>query len=103
MVKKNFAEGIEAVLGGGSFQLTPKKRVFPNKNESNKRSEERTSIIMESGLLEKLRAIVYWERTTLKIEIEKAIELYLNSKEGLIVDQALKHFRTKKPSGKIKG
>lgn len=103
MAKKNFAEGIEAVLGGGTSQLTPKKRVSPIENESNKNPKERTSITMESSLLEKLRAIVYWERTTLKIEIERAIELYLNSKESLVVDQALKHFRARKPSGKIKG
>lgn len=103
MVKKNFAKGIDAILGDGLAQMTDKRKALPIENPSYKRSEERTSIIMDSELLEKLRAIVYWDRTTIKIEVEKAIKLYLNSKEDLIVDQAVKHFRASKPNGKIKG
>ena len=63
----------------------------------------KTSINMDADLLEKFRALVFWERSTLKIEVERAIELYISSKGNEMLDQALEHFRIKRPSGKIKG
>lgn len=100
MAKKNFAEGIDAVLGGSQKQ-TPRK-IFEKKIDE-KEPEVKTSINMKANLLEKLRAMVFWERSTLKIELENAIELYLNSKGKDEVQKALEHFRNRKPNGKIKG
>jgi len=103
MVRKNFAEGIEAVLGGGKTQVKPKNISLKNEKKEEKIAEVKTSINMDPILLEKLRALVFWERSTLKIELEEAIELYIRAKGKDTLDQALKHFRRKKPSGKIKG
>lgn len=102
MVKKNFAQGIEAILGEEKIEIERKPKHSPNGKQFPQKLEERTSIIMDAELLEKLRAIVYWDRTTIKTEIENAIQSYLDAKEDGIVDQAVKHFREKKPSGKIK-
>lgn len=103
MARKNFAEGIDAILGGRSTQVKPKKESIQIEKKIIKALEVKTSVNMDADILEKLRALVFWERSTLKIELENAIELYLNSKGSQTIDQALEHFRDKKPSGKIKG
>ena len=103
MARKNFAEGIEAVLGGRRPQTTIKQQPIQTGKKPVKPLEVKTSINMDADLLEKLRALVFWERSTLKIELENAIELYIHSKGDKALDQALEHFRDKKPNGKIKG
>lgn len=103
MAKKNFAAGIDAVLGGGRFPSKTKKEIMRSEKKAIPQEEIKTSINMNASLLEKLRAIVYWERTTLKVELENAIELYLIGKGDSAIENALKQFREKKPSGKIKG
>ena len=40
MVKKNFAKGIDAILGDGLAQMTDKRKALPIENPSYKRSEE---------------------------------------------------------------
>ena len=103
MARKNFAEGIDAVLGGGSTQVKPKIESIQAERKPVKAPDVKTSVYMDADLLEKFRALAFWERYTLKIELEKAVELYINSKGNEMLDQALEHFRKKKPSGKIKG
>jgi len=103
MAKKNFAEGIDAVLGGSPKPINKQapRKIFEKKALDE--PEVKTSINMKADLLEKLRAMVFWERSTLKIELESAIELYLSSKDEGEVHEALEHFRSRKPNGKIKG
>lgn len=101
MVRKNFAEGIDAVLGGGRSTIKPKIEKIISKDKST--PEVKTSINMGADLLEKFRALVFWERSTLKIEMERAVELYITSKGSKMLEQALEQFRKQKPNGKIKG
>ncbi|NGX51413.1 MAG: hypothetical protein K1060chlam2_01279 [Chlamydiae bacterium] len=92
MAKKNFSAGIDAVLGN---RISPTQR--PKKLETVEDIlEERTSIMLQSELLERLRAMAFWERSTIKTEVENAIKRYLNEKGDTIVEKALKHFREKK-------
>ena len=99
MAKKNFIKGIDAILGD-SLSGIKQREVLNSVEEKEEEQEERTSVILKSSLLEKLRAMAYWERSTLKIEIKIAIEHYLNMKDPSTVDQALKHFREKNPAKK---
>ncbi|MCH2218393.1 MAG: hypothetical protein MK076_10050 [Flavobacteriales bacterium] len=103
MAKKNFAEGIDAVLGGERLSYKTKKESMRIEKKAIIQEEIKTSINMNANLLEKLRAVVYWERTTLKVELENAIKLYLSTKGDSAIENALEQFREKKPSGKIKG
>jgi len=97
VAKKNFIRGIDAILGGPVSGIKQRESLTSIEGGKKEQEEERTSVILKSSLLEKLRAIAYWERSTLKIEIKNAIEHYLNMKDPSIVDQALERFREKNP------
>ena len=90
MSKKSFADGIDAVLGG-SKPSSEKKASSPSKEREH--SAQRTSIYLNSDLLEKLKAIAFWERSLIKLEIEAAIDQYISSKDPEIVEKALRCFR----------
>jgi len=91
MSRKNFTEGIDAVLGGRISSQDKKQASHPSTNKS-----ERTSVVLSSELIEKLRAIAFWERSTIKIEMENAIKCYLEEKKSEVVEKALHEFREKK-------
>lgn len=90
MSKKSFADGIDAVLGG--CKPSSEKKSFPSSTER-ARSEQRTSIYLDADLLEKLKAIAFWERSLIKLEIEAAIDQYINSKDPEMIEKALQCFR----------
>ncbi len=105
MGKKSFVEGIDAVLKEtsarrSSFDNDQIKKPVTEEDyktpKSQKRKQERTSVIVSDDVLEKLKAIVFWERSTLKREVENAIIHYLSSMDSKRVEDAVVNYRKSK-------
>jgi len=87
MSKKNFSGGLNSLLGGKgeTQQETPQKppvkagRGRPKKEENEKGT--RATLIIKNDNLEKLKAIAYWERITIKQVVNEALENYIKKYE----------------------
>lgn len=67
MSKKNFTGGLESLLG--EYNNKPKKQskeITKSSPEGTKDKETRATFIVKEDLLEKLKAIAYWERKLIK-------------------------------------
>ncbi len=75
MAKKNFKNGIDEILGA------PEQHK-PTKNISNEENAiARTTIVTKLCQINKLKAIAFWDRKTLKDVIDDAISIYLTDYE----------------------
>ena len=87
MSKKNFTGGLSTVLGESSKSKSrssekvvrgrPKTnfKTITNKAQvGTKEGEIRATFIVREDLLEKLKAIAYWDRTLIKEVVDKALE-----------------------------
>jgi hypothetical protein len=83
MVKKNFGQGIDAILNN------PKT----NQKKKEKSKLVRTTLLISKELLEQIRAIAYWERTTLKHFIEKSFNNSLSQVDKRTMDEALQEYK----------
>lgn len=83
MSKKNFKGGLDTLLGEAGY--TPKKKEPKIAQKSTKQglpdNEIRATFIVEEGALEKLKAIAYWDRLTIKEVVQEALGSYLESYE----------------------
>ncbi len=87
MSKKNFKGGLSSLLG----ETTTKSKVKPTANkigrpqtqfkeitkssqEGTKENETRATFIVNEDLLEKLKAVAYWDRVMIKDVINTALE-----------------------------
>ena len=87
MSKKNFKGGLSSLLG----ETTTKSKVKPTPNkigrpqtqfkeitkssqEGTKENETRATFIVNEDLLEKLKAVAYWDRVMIKDVINTALE-----------------------------
>lgn len=97
MAKKSFSKGIDAIFGDSFNQeeiQSPKKEFEKEELESSEKGiETRTTIVLEEDLMEKLKAVAFWERLKFKDVVKNAINLYLGSKEEKTIDEALNNFR----------
>ena len=79
MSKKGFTEGVDILIGGKveTRQETPIKsgRGRPKKEENEKGT--RATLIIKNDNLEKLKAIAYWDRITIKLIVNEALENYI--------------------------
>lgn len=87
MSKKNFKPGLEiksslgSVISGNS-SLKPKvgrpktqtKEITKSSQEGTKENEVRATFIVNEEILEKLKAIAYWERELIKEVVNRALE-----------------------------
>jgi hypothetical protein len=97
MSKKNFTGGLSSLLGENNKEdKSPKvgrpktqfKEITKSSQEGTKENETRATFIVNEELLDKLKAIAYWDRVLIKEVINTALQ-----------DAVAKH---EKKSGEIK-
>jgi hypothetical protein len=97
MSKKNFTGGLSSLLGENNKEdKAPKvgrpktqfKEITKSSQEGTKENETRATFIVNEELLDKLKAIAYWDRVLIKEVINTALQ-----------DAVAKH---EKKSGEIK-
>jgi hypothetical protein len=80
MSKKNFSGGLSSLLGESAEAEMPTIKEKANRiitktsQEGTKENETRATFIVNEELLEKVKAVAYWERMLLKDVINSAIE-----------------------------
>jgi len=94
MSKKNFSKGLGSLLGetnNGPIEesieqeevkpkakvgrpVTQTKEVTKSSQEGTKENETRATFIVNEDLLDKLKAIAYWERTLIKEVVNNALQ-----------------------------
>jgi hypothetical protein len=94
MSKKNFTGGLNSLLGDQPDKpkrgrpVTQTKEITKSSQEGTKENETRATFIVNEELLDKLKAIAYWDRVLIKDVINTALQ-----------DAVAKH---EKKSGEIK-
>ena len=80
MIKKNFKGGLNSLLGDQAEKpkkgrpVTQTKEITKSSQEGTKENETRATFIVNEELLEKLKAVAYWERRMIKEVIASALE-----------------------------
>lgn len=80
MSKKNFTGGLNSLLGDlpekpkKGRPVTQTKEITKSSQEGTKENETRATFIVNEELLEKLKAVAYWERRMIKQVIASALE-----------------------------
>ena len=80
MSKKNFTGGLSSLLGDQPEKpkkgrpVTQTKEITKSSQEGTKENETRATFIVNEELLEKLKAVAYWERRMIKEVIASALE-----------------------------
>ena len=80
MSKKNFTGGLSSLLGDQPDKpkrgrpKTQTKKVSSSSEEGTKENETRATFIVNEELLEKLKAMAYWDRTLIKDVINTALQ-----------------------------
>ena len=82
MSKKNFTGGLSSLLGDQTKSKTPKrgrpvtqtKVITKSSQEGTKENETRATFIVNEELLDKLKAIAYWDRVLIKDVINNALQ-----------------------------
>lgn len=80
MSKKSFTGGLSSLLG--EQEKRPKigrpktvfKEITKSSQEGTKENETRATFIVDEGLLEKLKAIAYWDRILIKEVVSGALQ-----------------------------
>jgi hypothetical protein len=79
MSKKNFTGGLSSLLGDQPDQpkrgrpATQTKEVTKSSQEGTKENETRATFIVNEALLDKLKAIAYWDRVLIKDVVNTAL------------------------------
>ena len=92
MSKKNFSGGLNSLLGDqpkkskAGRPVTQTKEITKSSQEGTKENETRATFIVKEELLEKLKAIAYWDRVLIEDVINKALEetVAKHEKKGII-------------------
>jgi len=80
MSKKSFTGGLDSLPGDQPQRpkrgrpVTQTKEITKSSQEGTKEGETRATFIVKEGLLEKLKAIAYWERILIKEVVASALE-----------------------------
>jgi len=80
MTKKNFKGGLNSLLGDQPDKVkrgrpvTQTKEITKSSQEGTKENETRATFIINEELLEKLKAIAYWDRVLIKDVINTALQ-----------------------------
>ncbi len=79
MSKKNFTGGLNSLLGDQTDKpkrgrpVTQTKEITKSSQEGTKENETRATFIINEELLEKLKAIAYWDRVLIKDVINASL------------------------------
>jgi len=87
--KRNRYEGTVDELAEKVISSSPKrgrpttqfKEITKSSQEGTKENETRATFIVNEALLEKLKAVAYWERKLIKVIINSALEEYVEKYE----------------------
>lgn len=80
MSKKNFTGGLNSLLGDQPEKpkrgrpVTQTKEITKSSQEGTKENETRATFIINEELLEKLKAIAYWDRVLIKDVVDTALQ-----------------------------
>ena len=80
MSKKNFTGGLSSLLGDQPEKpkrgrpVTQTKEITKSSQEGTKENETRATFIINEELLEKLKAIAYWDRSLIKEVVNNALQ-----------------------------
>ena len=80
MSKKNFTGGLNSLLGDQPEKpkrgrpVTQTKEITKSSQEGTKEKETRATFIVNEDLLEKLKAIAYWDRALIKDVVNTALQ-----------------------------
>ena len=80
MSKKNFTGGLNSLLGDQPERpkrgrpVTQTKEITKSSQEGTKENETRATFIINEDLLEKLKAIAYWDRVLIKDVVNTALQ-----------------------------
>ncbi len=80
MSKKNFTGGLNSLLGDQpeapkrGRPVTQTKEITKSSQEGTKENETRATFIINEELLDKLKAIAYWDRVLIKDVINSALQ-----------------------------
>ena len=80
MSKKNFTGGLNSLLGDQPEKpkrgrpVTQTKEITKSSQEGTKENETRATFIVKEDLLEKLKAIAYWDRVLIKDVVNTALQ-----------------------------
>ena len=80
MSKKNFTGGLSSLLGDQPEKpkrgrpITQNKEVTKSSQDGTKENETRATFIINEELLEKLKAMAYWNRVLIKEVINTALQ-----------------------------
>ena len=80
MSKKNFTGGLNSLLGDQPDKpkrgrpVTQTKEVTKSSQEGTKENETRATFIVNEDLLDKLKAIAYWDRVLIKDVVNTALQ-----------------------------
>jgi hypothetical protein len=79
MSKKNFTGGLSSLLGDQPGKpkrgrpVTQTKEITKSSQEGTKENETRATFIVNEALLDKLKAIAYWDRVLIKDVVNTAL------------------------------
>ena len=80
MSKKNFTGGLNSILGDQPEKpkrgrpVTQTKEITKSSQEGTKENETRATFIINEDLLDKLKAIAYWDRVLIKDVVNTALQ-----------------------------
>ena len=80
MSKKNFTGGLNSLLGDRPEKpkrgrpVTQTKEITKSSQEGTKENETRATFIINEDLLDKLKAIAYWDRVLIKDVVNTALQ-----------------------------
>ena len=80
MSKKNFTGGLNSLLGDQPEKpkrgrpVTQTKEITKSSQEGTKENETRATFIINEDLLDKLKAIAYWDRVLIKDVVNTALQ-----------------------------
>lgn len=80
MSKKNFTGGLNSLLGDQPDKpkrgrpVTQTKEITKSSQEGTKENETRATFIINEELLDKLKAIAYWDRVLIKDVVNTALQ-----------------------------
>lgn len=87
MAKKDFSGGLSSLLGEQPDKpkvgrpKTNFREITKSSQEGTKENETRATFILNEDLLDKLKAVAYWDRVTIKQVVNTALEEYLSRYE----------------------
>ena len=90
MSKKNFTGGLSSLLGETNKEdkatkvgrpKTQFKEITKSSQEGTKENETRATFIVNEELLDKLKAIAYWDRVLIKDVVNSALQEAIDKRE----------------------